>query len=248
MAGREIVLAEKIDLHLCWEGKQLYLKPIPTFLLHHDFFTHAICTAAAPPGSTTASSDLYASACGFLKSYTKLIRHESDLAIAQEKNLIPASVTWNQWCDFSADIVLNTTGMILSQRYDYGELRLTRLNLLYEMHACEPFHWGDHRYKFLLDTISHEWLLFTFVYFTVVLTAMQAVLATQYGAGSVGIQRAAFGCGVFVLVVAGGSCVLMGVFVWLRAYVLFFSETWIGRQQYRIYYLDRILEALVLSE
>ncbi|KAH0611960.1 uncharacterized protein H6S33_010012 [Morchella sextelata] len=240
IAGREIIVAEKIDLHLCWEGKQLYLKPIPAFLLHHDFFEEYICTAP----SEDARSDLYASACGFLKSYTKLIRHESDLEIAKDKKLIPSSVTWEQWCAFSADIEASTSVMILSQRYDYGELRLTRLNLLYEMCVHEPFHLGDNRYKFLFDTISFEWLLFAFVYFTVVLTAMQAVLATEYGAGSAGVQRVSFGFGVFVLAMAGVSWAVMGGFMVLRVYVFFFSETWIGRQQYRIYYVDRIMEGL----
>lgn len=241
MAGREIVIAETIDLHLCWEGKQLYLKPIPAFLLHHDFFAREICASSAEE----VGMDLYASACGFLKSYTRLIRHESDLLIAREKNLVPGSVTWEKWCDFAADVVLSTRGMILSDRYDYGELRLTKLNLLYEMHEREPFHWGDRRYKFLLNTISNEWLIFAFAYFTVVLAAIQAVLATQYGAGSMGMQLASFGFGMFVLAVVGTSCAVMVLFMVLRAYVsLFTSETWLKRHQYKIYYLDRILEAL----
>jgi hypothetical protein len=43
-ASREIVVVEKMDLHLVWEPNRIYLKPLPRYLLSHSFWRdHLVC-------------------------------------------------------------------------------------------------------------------------------------------------------------------------------------------------------------
>lgn len=69
------------------------------------------------------------SALGFLRSYYYLIQHESDFQIACENGrLIPSGISWPEFCAFSKAF-LEIHDNAVSERYHYGELRLTRLNL-----------------------------------------------------------------------------------------------------------------------
>ena len=69
------------------------------------------------------------SAVGFLKTYYYLIQHESDFEIARnETRLLPPDITWTDFCAFSKDFI-DISDDTVSERYHYGKLRLTRLNL-----------------------------------------------------------------------------------------------------------------------
>ena len=72
---------------------------------------------------------IYISALGFLRIYYYLIQHESDFEIAYSKTrLLPSDITWNEFCAFSKDFS-DISDDAVSERYCYGEIRLTRLNL-----------------------------------------------------------------------------------------------------------------------
>jgi hypothetical protein len=114
--GRNIVLADRIDLHLLWNGDgRIFVKPIPRFLLSPEFWrTHLSCVehcrcfcnsreiAAARDASIenhptterrqspiTCKDHLRKAALGFLYTYACLVSTESDFHIAVEKRLLP---------------------------------------------------------------------------------------------------------------------------------------------------------------
>ncbi|KAK7177813.1 hypothetical protein PSPO01_16137 [Paraphaeosphaeria sporulosa] len=106
--GREVVVTEEPRLHL----------PLPRYLLSHAFWKTFL-----EEGSNQAAT-------GFLRTYRYLVQHESDFHIAQQDNLrlIPKDIEWPSFCRFILELsYIDDT--VVSKRYCYGELRLTRLNL-----------------------------------------------------------------------------------------------------------------------
>lgn len=124
MFRREIIVCEEPNLHLIWFDDQVYVKPIPPCLLNHAFWERFI----------VADNESFKLACGFLYSYCRLVRHESDFRIAREKGLIRGEgITWESWQKFRLCVlgVLEDNFDIMDKRYRYGELRLSRLNIIY---------------------------------------------------------------------------------------------------------------------
>lgn len=120
LVRRDIVIAEKVNLHLIWDRDSIFLKPIPHALLHYQFFKDHI----APHPS------LYYLAMAFLSTYLRLIQYESDFNIASTLGLIPNGVTWDMWLLFAQQIDAAQKTIKFTGRYAYGELRLSRLNLI----------------------------------------------------------------------------------------------------------------------
>ncbi|KAK3363904.1 hypothetical protein B0T25DRAFT_576367 [Lasiosphaeria hispida] len=74
--GRDITIADQMDLHLLWANNgRLFVKPVPRFLLDPAFDTCRLI-----PRRVTL---------GFLYTYACLISSESDFHIANEKRLLP---------------------------------------------------------------------------------------------------------------------------------------------------------------
>jgi len=118
---RDIVITENIDLHLIWFDTTIYIKPLPAFIIDWDFFKTNICP----------DEDLYKLANGFLKTYTKLIQHPSDLKIALDMGLVPNTIKWSFWSEFSTMLQPKIDDFQINKRYTFGELRLRRLNHVY---------------------------------------------------------------------------------------------------------------------
>lgn len=221
---RDIVIAEKTDLHLVWDGSRIFIKPLPKFLLDHGFFKEHLCSRST---SSDEESSLYGNACGFLLSYTWLIRHESDFLIAKELNLIPPTMdSWDDWCVFAAEVRLNVLrdNCRMNKRYLYGELRMTRLNLIYRivLRDFRGFHYGYTRYVFFFQR-NFGWLLLVFAYAAVVLAAMQTVLNTSFATATESMRRASYAFGVFSFVTV---MTVLGVLVliFLLFVVIFLSN------------------------
>ena len=124
MFRREIIVCEEPNLHLIWFDDQIYIKPLPPCLTNHQFWTKCV----------VVDNDTYKLACGFLYSYTRLVQHESDFRIAIEKGLIrDKNLTWESWQKFRICLLAVFKGNpdIMDRRYRYGELRLSRLNIIY---------------------------------------------------------------------------------------------------------------------
>jgi len=195
LLGRTILLTEQADLHLLWLDDKIFIKPLPAWLLDQDFF------------HTRASSALPA-ALGFLKSYVCLISCESDFILARHLHLIPSDLTWTGWLDIIQDLLSDSLNskQDVAPRYQYGELRLSRINLIYRLdlrfrfqHFYRGYHYSSQTYQSFLNR-NFGWLLVVFVYFTILLTAMQVGLATNQLKDNLPFSTACYGFSVFSLV------------------------------------------------
>ncbi|KAL6406434.1 hypothetical protein AUP68_09228 [Ilyonectria robusta] len=83
------------------------------------------CEGAGSGGERTRRAAL-----GYLRTYYHLIKHESDLRIAQDPSLclVPPDISWEQFCDFTSGLAVMADHDV-SLRYVYGEIRLMQLNL-----------------------------------------------------------------------------------------------------------------------
>jgi hypothetical protein len=169
---------EDPGLHLVWRHDCIYIKPVPKYLLSYAFWNDFLMIE--PTKMRSDRQKIVAAALGFLRSYFYLIQHKSDLLIAQrdELQLVPKTVTWERFCSFS-DSFSAISDDDVGERYQYGELRLTRLNFwalpLLGQTVYQDFglQYSDYFSPFFAP------LLFVFATFSVLLSAMQVALAVE---------------------------------------------------------------------
>ncbi|KAI1778486.1 hypothetical protein F4818DRAFT_302822 [Hypoxylon cercidicola] len=221
LMNRAIVVTERADEHLVWHEHRIFIKPVPAFLLCHGFWETHLC----------GDRGLHASACGMLLSYAWLVAYPSDFAVAADSGLFPAGVTWERWTAF-ANAVLRSLDLStmagVAPRYQYGELRLSRLDMLTRWPVLLPAAlWSPRR---LLDgymssstwyTAFFErhfgWLVVGFVYVSVVLSALQVGLATEALGASPHFQDFGLGLTLFGL----AALFLALATMWVVWFVLF---------------------------
>lgn len=174
--GRDVILTERPDLHLVWFYERIFLKPIPKCLLSYDFWRRHILSAKDQYGQ-----ELILEALGFLRTYSRLIIHESDFRMAQTLHLLPESITWERWCGFIV-CFQSLRDREVALRYHYGEIRLTRLNLLHTIFRGSNYHQVHHNYATFFGRFGAPFLFF-FGGVTVLLTAVQTGLAAHPDGG-----------------------------------------------------------------
>lgn len=130
--GRQIVPSEDSKLHLVWTEDRIFLKPLPRCLLNYEFWQHYLLRKTSSPCKpgiqAVASTNSYCPhALGLLRTYALLIRHRTDFIIAKEKHLLPVECEWSQWSRFLSRF-RHLDDTVVSKRYHYGQLRLSRLN------------------------------------------------------------------------------------------------------------------------
>jgi hypothetical protein len=170
MLGYEILCTQQMDLHLLRFSSRLIIKPLPEWLLSHDFWTNHLC----------ADETLHKSACGFLLSYVWLVTTPLDLKLAHDHNLLPTSVSWTWWKAFVVDYFRHVDINALDQvnkRYQFGDLRLGRVNLIYRTgffstHFIRGYLYGYNRYVIFFER-NFSWIFSVFVFFSLGLNAMQ---------------------------------------------------------------------------
>ncbi|KAF7550096.1 hypothetical protein G7Z17_g5935 [Cylindrodendrum hubeiense] len=215
--GRDIVIDERMDMHLVWTAGRMFLKPLPRFLLCSDFWSR--CLACHNPPTKECQCDPSKPkvrdfdqedpckrqrnrqrALGFLFSYITLIRYESDFHIAKEHHLLPKEVTWPTWSRLVREVIaIEHLYQHIHPRFVYGELRLSRLNKIYRL-SWPLFMSGYIRVWQRYDDFWHQsfaLLTSVTVYIAIVLTAMQVGLATTELGGNRAFQAAAYGFTVF---------------------------------------------------
>lgn len=187
--GRAIIITEDPRLHLVWIYDRVFIKPLPKYLLSYKFWAEFMLSERSTllGGSLENHSDehqtmnkIRRSALGFLRTYYHLIRHESDFEIAcnQEARLIPAGITWEQFCNFSKDF-LSIKDDSVSERYHYGEIRLTRLNF-YSKFLRRKLHYARvHEQYGAVFARFYAPLLFVFGIISIILSAMQVELGVE---------------------------------------------------------------------
>jgi hypothetical protein len=214
--SREIVVDQRIDMHLVWEQPQrLHIKPLPRYLLDTDFWdtnlitckepccAHAQTNHVAPDPVRKCTKDIHKCALGFLYSYIALVRFECDLTIAHNHHLLPKDVTWENWLRLVHQFLDNgaTNPSAINPRYLYGELRLSQLNKIY------AFRHGSflQGYQFTYQTYGELFrdylgpLTAATIYIALVLTAMQVGLATSHLGENASFQSASWGFTVFAI-------------------------------------------------
>ena len=234
--ARDIVIREQMDFHLVWGSGRLFLKPLPRYILNPCFWTtHLLCDLCRPLNISYAMGPellepkcnhphLRACALGFLLSYIALIVYESDFAIAKDRHLIPAEITWPQWRQLVQE-VLGTEGSNnlykkVAPRFVYGELRLNRLRLILfflqgPLHPDFVATWQSYG-SFYRD--NSAWLIIVMAYLILVLSAMQVGLSTDRLAGNEHFQEASYGFGIlsiFLAITALALLVLLSIILWV---------------------------------
>lgn len=176
--GREIVITEEPRLHLVWIHHRIFIKPLPLYLLSHAFWDEFLDQPSTRLGEARAR--VHASALGFLRTYRRLIRHETDFNIAQQDHLrlIPRDVDWPSFCRFMSELS-SIDDSVVSKRYCYGELRLTRLNF-YAPLLLRKFHFEQVHGQYG-DFFARLYgpILFVFALVSTVLSSMQVALAAE---------------------------------------------------------------------
>jgi hypothetical protein len=165
-----VIPSEDPKLHLIWFKDSVYIKPLPPCLTNYEFFKKYICPNEA----------LFSLACGLLYSYTNLIRHESDYRLAISLGLLrDDKLTWQKWQAFRlpAKAFLDKNPEVFDKRYRYGELRLSRLNIIWALKCGEltGYHNAYTRYEPYFSRYFTATVL-VFAFATVTLNAMQVVL------------------------------------------------------------------------
>ena len=165
-------------------------------------------------------------ASGLLLTYLSLICSRSDWTIAKEKGLLNDKISFEAWITLTSE-VHKTIGHFslknVNRRYQHGELRLPRLNLIHRFCCCHSmpnlprllrgYHYGfDQKSSFLAR--NYTWVLTAIIYMTIVLTAMQVGWDTPRLKDNNSFQKAAEWFAVFsiiapLLVVISILCVFM---------------------------------------
>lgn len=231
---RQIVITERMDMHLVWGQGHIYLKPIPRFLFLPGFWeTHLpdnILRARGNRGSNGRRS-LRECALGFLVSYTALIAHESDFCIAQENHLIPTEVTWPKWRTLVRELLTSSSNIQaeVADRFIYGELRLNRLNLIYYFLGDFPkgylARWNSYG-SFYRDNL--ELLIAGTAYVVIILSAMQVGLSTTRLSNNDTFLAVSYGFTIFSIV---GPLVFLAIVVFLFCIGFVLNWTWSQKKE-----------------
>ncbi|KAK1580704.1 uncharacterized protein LY79DRAFT_560697 [Colletotrichum navitas] len=213
---RTIVITEDPKLHLVWINDRIFIKPLPRYLGSHAFWRHHL---GAENGSKGNEGRVRRAALGFIRTYHYLIKYECDFRIAQDHSLslIPADITWTQFCNFTSRLA-DIQDRDVSQRYNYGEIRLTRLNfyaplLLRKSHFQRvEYQYGPYLARFYVP------ILFVMGVISVVLSGLQVIIAVGEGSGGgdgggATADNVALWFSVLMILVSCGVLVALGALV-----------------------------------
>ena len=224
--SRRIIVTEDPKLHLIWIKNRVFIKPLPEYLLSHGFWEHYLLQPN--PTSLVASEQqarIRKAALGLLRTYFYLVQYESDFRVAKDPSLslIPARVTWEQFCAFSARFDAIRDDEVIA-RYSYGEIRLSRLNFYYKLLSRgDSFHrltpqYGEYFARF------YGPILFIFGFLSVILSAMQVEIAVEQLDSTAPWQTFQRASRVFTVLCLVSVCFLTIVFVLLLVYK--FAREW----------------------
>ncbi|KAF2661333.1 hypothetical protein K491DRAFT_687486 [Lophiostoma macrostomum CBS 122681] len=211
MIGRKIILTEQTDLHLLWCGRGIFVKRLPKFLLCSQFCEEHLID----------NPKLRGIALGLLISYTWLIAHESDFEIAVERRVMPLQVSWLDWKGLVRTLLDKDYGDWVDKRYTFGELRLSRINLIYRLmpgvnnRSLFRGYYNEYSEYSAFFRNNFSWMIAVFALVTTVLAAMQVGLGTDRLKSSNFFQNASVGFAIFAIqfpfIVIGGGLFLFAI-------------------------------------
>jgi hypothetical protein len=225
LIGRSILITEDPNDHLVWFEAQIFIKPLPDFLLDYGYWSANLCS----------DQELHESACGLLLSYAWLVRHKSDLDIAKEAGLVSMDIEWPNWVEFLEAFLDNINLETLSdvnKRYKYGELRLSRLNAIYRLippaYSLQNFIRGYRSESTWYNAFFErhfKWMLAVFAILSVFLSALQVGLATRMLQDNGPFQRVSYGFALASVSAVVASIALV-FFVLLGLFWYYLISTW----------------------
>ena len=244
--GRAIIITEDPRLHLVWIYDRVFIKPLPKYLLSYSFWTEYLSPEKSPfRGSDQKGQQSYSeirrSALGFIRTYYYLVQHESDFDIAcrGESRLLPSGISWIDFCNFSKDFRHIGDNMV-SERYHYGELRLTRLNF-YAKIFLRKFHYervyGQYGAFFAR---FYGPLLFIFGVLSIILSAMQVELGSETLLSSHQWRSFWFACRWFAVITLICMAILTVALVFLLVGMIVDEWTFALRMRYKNRRLRRV--------
>lgn len=148
--------------------------------------------------------------------------------MANKHELLPPYIQWADWVSFTKELLSNIDHSSLNtekvnQRYQFGELRLDRLNMIYRFTHLHHRHHFVSGYMYRYDQYSvffgrnFGWILLVFVYISVILSALQVGLASQNLQDNKRFQQVAYGFTAFSLL---SFIVIVGVAVIVFLYLV----------------------------
>ncbi|KAH6983693.1 hypothetical protein BKA56DRAFT_719372 [Ilyonectria sp. MPI-CAGE-AT-0026] len=191
--------------------KRRTIVPLPRYITSYAFWRDYLCTEASSGGLER----IRRAALGYLRTYYHLVKHESDLRIAQDPSLclVPPDITWEQFCDFTSNLG-DIADRDVSLCYAYGEIRLTRLNLYAPLLLGKShFQKVEHQYGTYF-TRFYRPILFVIGITSVVLSGLQVVVSVGENGGG-GWKGAALWVSVTAIV---ASCILLFTLGFLLVY------------------------------
>lgn len=197
---REVVLTETARLHLVWCPKIIYFQRLSNELLSRDYFAEMICD----------DRETYEAATGFLLTYARLIEYPSDLAIARRAGLVNDILSWDSWQKFRTDVLHTLAVRKVHDRYEYGELRLGRLNSIYRLKGFGLTYFNVYRDYLSYFGENYTGLVALFALVSVALSAMQVMMGIE-GIPAV-VMAISYRFAIATLFALAVSCALLLVF------------------------------------
>jgi uncharacterized protein DUF6601 len=234
MERRTITVTEQVGMHLVRPSKGIYIKPLPQYLLNYEFWKQYLCKDPKQTTNLEKSLELYKCAVGFLLSYTWLIRHESDFALAKEYNLVPDSIEWRFWIHFVESFLshINEKTDLINKRYHYGELRLPNLDNIFRYSSktrrLRGYQPGYGQFSLSIKR-NFEWMGLVFLYLVAILSAMQVGLATKDVMANQTFNWACYVFSIFCIVLAAFSVLIP--FIRHTFLLLWFCFRWTEARQ-----------------
>ncbi|EAQ91913.1 hypothetical protein CHGG_00148 [Chaetomium globosum CBS 148.51] len=220
--GHQVTPNEFHNLHLVWYQGCIFVKPIPPYLFSAAFWEWI----------TEADPDIFKAAAGFMRSYTFLIRSETDYRLANDEKvpLLPFGMenTTDGFERFSRFInqFSQLTDDQVSPRYSYGELRLRRLNWLIRILGIKVtyFHMHGEWGTVFMDMLAP--LVAIFAVLSIFLAAMQVGLAADPSISEAPARTYAVVCywfSVVVLLATGTASLgflglMVGVYIYQQVF------------------------------
>ncbi|PSK58771.1 Endoplasmic reticulum membrane protein 65 [Elsinoe australis] len=231
----QIVPTEDANLHLVWNRTTIYLKPLPRCLLHP--------VTSSLISSSGTKSQAKPAALGFLRSYSRLIRTELDLSIAQLYHLVPPELDYATWIAFIRPY-FNIQDEEVAKRYHYGQLRISRLNWLLRMTGSETARtrWFYHLPYFSFASYIEKMLapfVIVFASVAVMLSAMQVIVSIDLdevaSPAARGSTTAHWVFWVFSILLLLGTCLVWVLTTTIPCVVLLWQLQWGYRHRGRLH-------------
>jgi hypothetical protein len=230
---RTIIPTNQVRLHLCWFDRTIYIKPLPIYLLDVDYVNKHVYSLDFVFSSSKAEAGSLA--LGFMRSYCLLILTPLDLIQAKNLGLIENRVRWVQWHRWRTAVMLAVSdhpNFKVNSRYQYGELRLPRLNWIWRFKLRGLAYFTPHREYASYFAQYFQGLIIAFAFTTTLLQGMQVALAIP------GPRSGAFDLAAYIVAIAAmvivflSALIIMAIFVPLFIYsaLVTFKTQWEHRK------------------